>query len=268
MQTVQRYLINQVVIAYQSGYHGRNSKVYDRRLTLHRGVTNPLSFTFKNEDQKAQNIVGKTYELTIVDTESKKSVLTRNLRVQDDGSTVSTKGTATVDITPGDMLKLDAKFYNYSVKEKLSDDGSTIVTYSDTGYNAAGTIEVLDGAYPEALASKEISSFTSSQGPLTHTSGAIHARPGENNNKALHTIAVYHKRFTGTLRVQGSMADTPGNTDWFDITCEGKASPTNNLTGTKAVTNFNFFGVFKYVRFSWGNDAGNTGLIDKILYRA
>ena len=73
MQTVQRYLINQVVIAYQSGYHGRNSKVYDRRLTLHRGVTNPLSFTFKNEDQKAQNIVGKTYELTIVDTESKKS---------------------------------------------------------------------------------------------------------------------------------------------------------------------------------------------------
>jgi len=267
MQTVQRYLINQVVIAYQSGYHGRNSKVYDRRLTLHRGVTNPVSFTFKNEDQKAQNIVGKTYEINIIDTESKKSVLTRTLKVMDDGSTVSTKGTATVDITPGDLLKLDAKFYNYSVKQKLTDDGSTIVTYADTGYNAAGTLEVLDGAYPEAVASAEISSFTSAQGPLSKTSGAIHARPGENNNKALHTIAVYHKRFTGTLRVQGTMADSPGNTDWFDITCEGKASPTNNLTGTKAVTKFNFYGVFKYVRFSWGNDAGNTGLIDKILYR-
>ena len=114
MQTVQRYLINQVVIAYQSGYHGRNSKVYDRRLTLHRGVTNPVSFTFKNEDQKAQNIVGKTYEINIIDTESKKSVLTRTLKVIDDGSTIATKGTATVDITPGDLLKLEAKFYNYS----------------------------------------------------------------------------------------------------------------------------------------------------------
>ena len=62
MQTVQRYLINQLVIAYISGYHGRNSKVYDRRLTLHRGVSNPVTFTFKNEDQKAQDITSKTYE--------------------------------------------------------------------------------------------------------------------------------------------------------------------------------------------------------------
>ena len=274
MQTVSRYLLTNVVIAYQSGYHGRNSKVYDRRITLHRGVTNPVSFTFKNEDQKAQDIVGKTYEFNIIDTESKKSVLTRSLKVMDDGSTVSKKGTATVDITPGDLLKLDAKFYNFSVRQKITDDGSTIVTYSDTGYNAAGTLEVIDGAYPEAVGSTEVSSFGSAQGPLTKTSGAIDARPGENNNKALHTIAVYHKRLTGTLRVQGTMADTPNNTsgpdsDWFDITCEGKASPTNNLTGIKAVTNFNFYGVYKYVRFSWGRDdeAGNTGLIDKILYR-
>ena len=68
MQTVQRYLINNLVIAYISGYHGRNSKVYDRRLTLHRGVSNPISFTFKNEDQKAQDITSKTYELNVVDT--------------------------------------------------------------------------------------------------------------------------------------------------------------------------------------------------------
>ena len=69
MQTVQRYLINQLVIAYISGYHGRNSKVYDRRLTLHRGVSNPISFTFKNEDQKAQDITAKTYEFNMIDSE-------------------------------------------------------------------------------------------------------------------------------------------------------------------------------------------------------
>ena len=34
-----------------------------------------------------------------------------------------------------------------------------------------------------------------------------------------------------------------------------------------AVSNFNFTGVFRNIRFSWGNDTGNTGLIDKILYR-
>jgi hypothetical protein len=80
MQTVQRYLINQLVIAYVSGYHGRNSKVYDRRLTLHRGVSNPINFTFKNEDQKPQDITSKTYEFNMIDSESKKSVLTQATR--------------------------------------------------------------------------------------------------------------------------------------------------------------------------------------------
>ena len=125
MQTVQRYLINNLVIAYITGYHGRNSKVYDRRITVYRGVSNPISFTFKNEDQKAQDIVGKTYEFNVIDTQSHKTVLTKTLKVLDDGSTFSTKGTASVDISAGDLLGLDAKFYNYSVKEN-KDDGSSI----------------------------------------------------------------------------------------------------------------------------------------------
>jgi hypothetical protein len=211
--------------------------------------------------------VGKTYEINIIDTDSKKSVLTRTLKVIDDGSTISTKGTATVDITPGDLLKLEAKFYNYSIKQKLTDDGSTIVTYADTGYNAAGTLEVLDGAYPEAVASTEISSFESAQGPMAKTSGSIDARPSENNNKALHTIAVYTRNFSGGLRVQGTMAGTPGNTDWFDITMDGVGSRTNSFSNSTSVTNYNFYGVYQAVRFSWQNDSGNTGLIDKILYR-
>ena len=85
MQTVSRYLLSQLVIANVSGFHGRNSKVYDRRLTLHRGVSNPITFTFKNEDQKAQNITSKTYEFNLIDSESKKAVITKTLTILDDG---------------------------------------------------------------------------------------------------------------------------------------------------------------------------------------
>ena len=266
MQTVSRYLLDQLVIAYINGYHGRNSKVYDRRLTLHRGVNNPITFTFKNEDQKAQDITAKTYELNVIDTNSKKAVLTKTLTILDDGSTVSTKGDASCTITEGDLLPLDAQFYNFAVKEVKS-DGSREVTYSDTGYAAAGTIELLDGAYPEFISSREITSFTSAQGPLANTSGSIDARPGINNNKALHTIAVYTKNFSGSMRVQGTMSSTPNSSDWFDITMDGEANATNTFTNSTTVTNYNFTGVFHNIRFTWGNDAGNTGLIDKILYR-
>ena len=259
MQTVQRYLLSQLVIAYINGYQGRNSKVYDRRLTLHRGVNNPITFTFKNEDQKAQDITSKTYEFNIIDTESKKSVVTKTLTVLDDGSTVSTKGDASTTITEGDLLPLEAKFYNFSVREVKS-DGSREVTYSDTGYASAGTIEILDGAFPEFVASTAITQFTGNGGPLQYTSSAIDARPGINNNKALHTIAMYPQSFSGKLIVQGTMASSPSDSDFVTVTSA-------TFSDASSPSTLNFTGIFHSVRFSWENDSGNTGKIDKILYR-
>ena len=267
MQTVSRYLISNSVIAFVSGYHGRNSKVYDRRITLHRGVSTPITFTFKNEDQKAQDVTGKTYEFNMIDTESKKSVLTRNLTILDDGSTQSAKGTASVTITEGDLLGLDAKFYNFSVREVKSDN-SREVTYADTGYNAAGSLEVIDGAYPEVVASTRVSTFTNTDGPMQFTSGAIDARPGINNNKALHTIAVYNNNFQGAFKVQGTMASSPSDADFFDITLDGQSSSTvTYILPTSELYYYNFTGVYHSIRFSWDNASDNTGKIDKFLYR-
>jgi hypothetical protein len=258
MQTVSRYLLSQLVIAYVSGYHGRNSKVYDRRLTLHRGVSNPITFTFKNEDQKAQDITSKTYEFNLIDSESKKSVLTKTLTILDDGSTVSTKGDASCTITEGDLLELDAKFYNFAVREVKS-DGSREVTYADTGYAAAGTVELLDGAYPEFTASTSVSAFTLSGN--TFTSSAVDGKPGINNNQALHTIAIYPNNFSGTLKVEGTMVSTsPTDNDYFTIT-------TSTLSSASSVSSLNFTGVFQNVRFVADRTSGTTGRIDKILYR-
>ena len=104
------------------------------------------------------------------------------------------------------------------------------------------------------------------------TSGAIDARPGINNNKALHTIAVYNNNFQGAFKVQGTMASSPSNEDFFDITLDGESETTVDfpLPETKVV-DFNFTGVYHSVRFCWDNGSGmdpdNTGKIDKILYR-
>ena len=265
MQTVSRYLLNNLVIVGITGYHGRNPAVYDRRIKLYKGVSNPISFTFKNEDQKAQDITAKTFEFNLIDSETKQSVVTRNLTILDDGSTITTKGTASVTVTESDLLTLDAKFYNYAIREVATNNTRT-VTFADSFYNAAGTIEVLDGAYPDFLESIEVNNFTSTTGPLDNTSGAIDANPGINNNVALHTIAVYTKSFSGSLRIQGTMVSTPADTDYFNITATGESSPIAFSSST-AVSYYNFTGVYENVRFSWSNDSGNTGRIDKILYR-
>jgi hypothetical protein len=260
MQTVSRYLLTNSVIVYQNGYHGRNSKVYDRRLKIYRGVRNPITFTFKNEDQKKQDITGKTYQFNIIDTESKKAVVTRYLSILDDGSTTSSKGTASVEITDADLLDLDNKFYEYSINE-VKTDGSTLVTFADTSYVSSGTIELLDGAYPQFQPSQTITSFTVTSGPLAKTSGAIDAYPGKNNNSALHTAAIYTTGFAGRVKIQGTMVTTsPVDADYFDIA-------NVDITASDSVVYQNFNGVYQNIRFSYGRNSGNTGTLDKILYR-
>ena len=267
MQTVSRYLLTNLVIAYINGYHGRNSKVYDRRLKIFRGVSNPITFTFKNEDQKAQDVTSKSFEFALIDTTSKKAVLTRPLTILDDGSTFSTKGTASVSITDGDMLSLDSKFYNYSVREILTDGSSTSfqVTYADTGYNSAGSVELIDGGFPAFVPSQTAESFTGNTSnnpyPLKFISNeTIQGFPGQNNNDALHTIAVYTTGFSGTLKVLGTMSTTPETTDFFTIT-------TITDLPSSGVKYYNFNGVYQFIKFSWDNATDNTGTIDKILYR-
>ena len=258
MQTVSRYLLSNMVIAYINGYHGRNSKVYDRQLKIYKGVSNPITFTFKNEDQKSQFVDAKTFEFNLIDTDTQQSVLTRNLTILDDGSSILTKGRASVTLTEGDLLGLDAKFYSYSIRE-VATDGSRTVTFTDTAYNSAGTAEVLTGGYPQFADSESIINFTKSGS--TSTSSAIDARPGMNDNSALHTVAVYPVNFAGTLVIQGTMVSTaPTDADYFEIS-------SNAITTTDTIAYYNFTGVLQYVRFRWTNDSGNTGVIDKILYR-
>jgi hypothetical protein len=258
MQTVSRYLLSNMVIAYINGYHGRNSKVYDRQLKIYKGVSNPITFTFKNEDQKSQFVDAKTFEFNLIDTDTQQSVLTRNLTILDDGSSILTKGRASVTLTEGDLLGLDAKFYSYSIRE-VATDGSRTVTFTDTAYNSAGTAEVLTGGYPQFADSQSIIDFTRSGS--TSTSSAIDARPGMNDNSALHTVAVYPVNFAGTLVIQGTMVSTaPTDADYFEIS-------SNAITTTDTIAYYNFTGVLQYVRFRWTNNSGNTGVIDKILYR-
>ena len=258
MQTVSRYLLSNMVIAYINGYHGRNSKVYNRQLKIYKGVSNPITFTFKNEDQKSQFVDAKTFEFNLIDTDTQQSVLTRNLTILDDGSSILTKGRASVTLTEGDLLGLDAKFYSYSIRE-VATDGSRTVTFTDTAYNSAGTAEVLAGGYPQFADSESIINFTKSGS--TSTSSAIDARPGMNDNSALHTVAVYPVNFAGTLVIQGTMVSTaPTDADYFEIS-------SNAITTTDTIAYYNFTGVLQYVRFRWTNNSGNTGVIDKILYR-
>ena len=74
----------------------------------------------------------------------------------------------------------------------------------------------------------------------------------------LHTVAYFLNDFVGTLKMQGSLAETPTSTDWFDI--DG-TTMTNAVAGSTPVT-YNFTGNFVWLRVAAVSFTG--GSITKI----
>ena len=81
------------------------------------------------------------------------------------------------------------------------------------------------------------------------------------SNDGLHTVAYYLSGFVGIIKMQGTLASTPTESDWFDI------DGTTSGDGSTAVTENtfkNFTGNFVWVRVAISDFA--AGNISKVLY--
>ena len=65
---------------------------------------------------------------------------------------------------------------------------------------------------------------------------------------------------TGNFKIQGTLSTSPGNTDWYTI-------QNVDFTNQTGITYYNFTGVWENVRFTHDRASGNTGSLDKLLYR-
>ena len=77
----------------------------------------------------------------------------------------------------------------------------------------------------------------------------------------LHTVAYYLTGFVGTVKMQGSLATVPAESDWFDI--DGTTIGDGSTTLTE--NNFkNFTGNFMWVRVIVTEFSAGT--VNKVLY--
>ena len=223
----------------------RNMTMYARNLKVYKGAKNPIVIEMKNNDQKAVDITGKTFVFNILDQEERQTLISKTGTI-----TNASKGKVQFDITESDLQKVSGSFLNYSVLDNTS--GERGVVYVDDHHGAMGNIEVIDGPYTEFRASQEIT--------LPNTNPvSVQAYPHLNENQALHTAQVYFTNFTGSLKIEGSMAaiselDTD---EWFEITTKNYTTQSDNVY-------INWTGVYSHIRFS---RTATSGTIDKVLYR-
>ena len=149
------------------------------------------------------------------------------------------------------------------------EDGKRTILYGDSQYGASVPVEVISNSFPQAYPSIILDEFVTSEHlnyPQPDNSlytSAVNARPEQNGkNNALHTAAVYSTDFNGTVKIEVTLDN--GITDivkWATL-------DTLSISDTDNLQYINFNGVFTFVRFRIVPNTGNTGTVDKILYRS
>lgn len=255
---------------------GHNPVMYQRTLTVQRGVMTTVQLQFKNSDQKFLNISSSTYVMNIIDPQDQRLWLTKPVTILDNGSTYALRGLGEVRFTETDTLEMQNKIYTFSILRY--NQGNYEPTYSNTYYGQHGQLEVKGDLFPLAKPSTEVTTFQRffNSDPdkvwWEYYSGNLAAAPEFQANSALHTAALYLRNFKGKVYVEATLETAPSTFSSYDII--------KSKTYTQATTGidyFNFNGVFSYVRLRYipdkdaagaNDDPESVGAVDKLLYRS
>jgi hypothetical protein len=266
MQTL-RYLVSNktTILANEAGFVTEYRSVYNRNLTVYKGIDNVLEFKLINADQKPLDVDRYTPKFVAFD-ENKNLIIEHdgvNLQVGD-SSSYTNKGLFSVTITENDLLNVKDQYLTYNIY-LVDYDETKVLTYANEWFDSSGIIKVSGQAFPGPSTSFNITTFIEDTGKIGEDDSvwyteAIDAQPGINGNEALHTIAVYTDSYVGDVVVQATLENqVTGTTNWADITTE-------TLSGSETEpTPINFNGVYTYLRVKATANPANT--ISKILVR-
>lgn len=263
-----------VTLDLDATIRGVNQVMYQRDLTVQKGIKNQIRIQFKNSDQKRISISTSTlFVFSMFDAINQRLIIEKDLEVL--AETTSTKGMALLTLNESDTLDLDKSSYTYSVKQRDT-DGTYTPAYTNTYYGMNGTLHISTDIYPVLQDSTNVTSFNITFNSNTqlyeHKSGNIPANPAFNGNTALHTVAFYMTAYRGTVNIQATLDNTPtGDSSYYTVASRG-------YSGFTGVDYVNFNGVYTYIRIvhipgtapaeSDNNNPDFFGSFDKVLYRS
>jgi len=239
-------------------------KVYARPMKLYKGIDNEFALRLMNGDQKLVNAVGKTLHWLMLDRDTSELKYRTSKVVQGSDNSM-----ITISLSEGELEPLKSGHYMYSTY--LEDNtGKRTILYGDSQFGASVPVEVVENSFPQIKPSQEILSddFITSENidyvepdDSLYTS-ALDAYPDLNGQAALHTAVFYSTGYDGSIQIEASLEN--GVTDII----QWSVIDTVEVSSDESIQYVNFEGVFSWIRFRMIPDMGNTGTIDKILYRS
>lgn len=233
--------------------------MYHGYAKLAKGVKNTIQFNFLNGDQRPISVSTKTFVFKMFDYSTNKEVVSQNLQVLDDGTTLSLRGKTQLTLTSAQLpTSFKTGMYTYSLLQVNNTE--LLPVYIDGASDMHGKIEIVDGVIAKFIPSDELTFLTNQNN--VYTAGPISTNRDGKGNNGLHTIQLYMTGFTGTLEIGGSLANEPPAT--FDQFTVLQTQSFVNETGTVGLTIPDLNNI-KYLMFRYTK---SSGAIDKVLYRS
>lgn len=261
--SVFTYTQREIVVLLTAGEPARKFvPVYSKPLSLQRGTDNQLQFQLLNQDQKPQDITGKSITCRIISADGTEILLQKALV-----SRYALTGIATLELSASDIQHIPAQKANYSLT--ISDSNSTDMKplYMDQNSDSRGQMIIHDSVFPTFIPSAPIS-IPSSQAfpnanplinsanplptPLTYYSSVV-----QTSDKPMTTIQTSPVEYTGNVTIQGSSTSSTDEHNWYDISNTSHANTSANIGSSIA-------GFHPFIRLKF---TSTTGDITEILYR-
>lgn len=213
MQKIQSYLYpnRSIAIADSAAFTTEFKKVYARTIKIYAGIDNVVQFEVMNADQKRLDLsTFSSIVLNIMDAQN-------NSIAEYTASASSIKGIAVVTIPSSDISDLKLQYLKYTLTG-IDDNGADVLFYTDTSFNAIGTMELAGEALPTFRDPMIYDTFTAEidlDGVPIYHSSAIPAKfyeavPTETLNFEISVVG-----FTGSIWLDATKNDTINTEAWL-----------------------------------------------------
>ena len=240
-----------------------NRPMNQTKLTVHKGFDSQLNFFVRNRDRVLQNLSGKTLYASIINPNTNKRVVFKQLELINSGTT----GEAKLSFVPGDLANLSPGLYQISISES-SDSGVTqSPLYANQNDRIITDLEIRSSLEYDPVATQTQTTFTD-KGSNVFVTSAMYGNQDNNFSHSQHTIGMYMTNFVGNVTLQGSALSTAPtqDSDWYDINPQGDIGSADipYSTAFSGIDAFNFKVNTNWVRVKFEK---NSGSFDKVLLR-
>ena len=242
--------------------------VYQRKVKIYQGLDNVIDLDVKNSEQKRQVITSFNLKFVIMDQ------LNQEVYSGDVDVNTGILGIAKITIPASAVASIQPQFLKYTVY-KLNNDNTKTPLYGDTQFGVTGTIDLLAGAMPSALAPQIMDTFNY----LDDTSDPTYPRifysecidvnpPNDITDAQSMSLEFWTEGLAATVTVQITEDIVVGwATNWRDLETFSITESTDRLTKIYQSVD-DYSNNISWLRVKYIRATDNAGKIDKVLVRA